>query len=163
MLKWWTPDLAVFVVAGGLTALLIGVSDAAPRPAKPAPLPFLHPLFADHMVLQRDRAVPVWGWTTPDARVAVTMLGRTATGRADRDGRWEVMVGPFAAGGPYRMTVTGPHTVELADILVGDVWVCSGQSNMQMGIGQVQHAQEEIAAADQPQIRLCSVPMRIAF
>ncbi len=160
MVRWWFPDVAVFVVAGGLTALLLGVSEAA---APAAPLPFLHPLFADHMVLQRDREVPVWGWTRPDARVRVTMLGRTATGRAGRDGRWEVTIGPFPAGGPTTLTVAGPQSVTLSDVLIGDVWICSGQSNMSMGIGEARNAQEEIAAADLPEVRLCTVPARIEF
>jgi len=160
MIRWWIPDLAVFVVAAGLATFLLGESTAASAVPQ---LPFLHPLFCDHMVLQRDRPVPVWGWTKPCAKIMVQMLGQTVTGQAGQDGRWEVMVGPYPAGGPHVLTIHGPQSVTLSDVLVGDVWVCSGQSNMQMGIAEARNAKDEIAAADNPQIRLCSVPMHIAF
>jgi sialate O-acetylesterase len=120
--------------------------------------PFLHPLFGDHVVLQRDVRFPVWGWTTPGARVNVSMRGREATVLADARGRWTARLGPFDAGGPFTLTVKGPQSVTLNDVLVGDVWLASGQSNMEMGITQVNDAQAEVAHADYPQIRLFAVP-----
>jgi len=122
--------------------------------------PFLHPLFTDNMVLQREVAAPVWGWTTPGATVTVSMGGKQAVATAEATGKWLAKIGPFPAGGPYTLTVTGPHTVTVENVLVGDVWLCSGQSNMEMGISNVDHAQEEIAAANFPQLRLFTVAMR---
>jgi sialate O-acetylesterase len=142
-----------------LSMLLLGTGRAlAAEPAKP----FLHPLFTDHMVLQRDVKDPVWGWTQPGQEVKVSIDGKTVATTADADGKWLARVGPLPVGGPYTLTVSGSHQVTLTDVLAGDVWICSGQSNMEMGIGNVNHAQEEIKNANFPQIRLFSVPKNIA-
>jgi sialate O-acetylesterase len=124
--------------------------------------PFLHPLFTDHMVLQRGIKAPVWGWTTPGAKVVVSMDGKSATATAGADGKWIAHIGPFQAGGPYILTVKGPTTTTVQDVLVGDVWICSGQSNMEFGIGNLNNAQLEIARANNPNIRLFTVPKKIA-
>ena len=124
--------------------------------------PFLHPLFTDNMVLQRGIADPVWGWTTPGRTVSVSLGGKTARAVAGADGKWTAKIGPFKAGGPYTLTVKGPETVTLSNILIGDVWICSGQSNMQFGIGIGNNAPAEIAAANYPNIRLFTVPNSIA-
>lgn len=116
--------------------------------------PFLHPLFSDNMVLQRDTPDPVWGWTVPGRTVTVKVSGRTSTAVAGADGKWMTRVGPFPAGGPYTLTVSGPQTVVLRNILMGDVWICSGQSNMEFGIGNATNGTQEIAAANYPKIRL---------
>jgi sialate O-acetylesterase len=120
--------------------------------------PFLHPLFNEHMVLQRGVRFPVWGWTTPGSRVVVEMRGKEATVVADARGKWLARLGPFDAGGPFTLTVKGTRTVTLNDVLIGDVWLASGQSNMEMGVTQVNDAQEEVAHADYPMIRLFAVP-----
>jgi sialate O-acetylesterase len=120
--------------------------------------PFLHQLFGDGMVLQRGVRFPVWGWTTPGARVKVSMRGTEATAVADARGKWLARLGPFDAGGPYTLAVEGPQSVTLKGVLVGDVWLASGQSNMEMGVTQVNDAQAEVASADYPQIRLFAVP-----
>jgi sialate O-acetylesterase len=120
--------------------------------------PFLHQLFTDHLVLQRGVRFPVWGWTTPGARVGVRMNGREASAIADSRGRWTARLGPFEAGGPYTLEVSGPRSVTLKDVLVGDVWLASGQSNMEMGLTQVGDAEAEVARADHPLIRLFAVP-----
>lgn len=161
---WWIGDLVALAVAGGLYALAF-----LPEPAA-AGLPFLHPLFTDHMVLQRDRPVPVWGWTKPGAKVMVTLAGKAVTAKAGRDGRWEALVGPLPAGGSHALEVSGPaprrgaapEKAVVTDVMIGDVWLCSGQSNMQMGIAECLNGKAEIAAADHPGIRLFSVPNRIA-
>jgi sialate O-acetylesterase len=124
--------------------------------------PFLHPLFSDNMVLQRDRPVPIWGWTQPGRKVTVRIAEKTATAIADAQGKWMVKIGPLPAGGPYTVSVSGPASVTLNNVLAGDVWVCSGQSNMAMGIGNVNNAEQEIADANYPQIRLFTVPNTIA-
>src|SRR5215210_3685887 len=124
--------------------------------------PFLHPLFADHVVLQRGVRFPVWGWTTPGARVDVRLRGEEASAVADAEGKWTARLGPFEAGGPYTLAVSGPQSVTLNDVLVGDVWLASGQSNMEMGITQINDAREEIARANYPMIRLFAVPKVMA-
>jgi sialate O-acetylesterase len=117
-------------------------------------LPFIAPCFSSHMVLQRDKPNAIWGWSTPGSEVRVSISGNSATATADATGKWLAKIKPPKAGGPYKLTVEGLHRVELDDILVGDVWICSGQSNMEMGIGMAKDAQKEIAAATDSQIRL---------
>lgn len=120
--------------------------------------PFLHPLFTDHMVLQRGVRFPVWGWATPGSRVTVEMRGKEETAVADSQGKWTAKLGPFDAGGPFTLTVRGAQTLTLTDVLVGDVWLASGQSNMEMGVTQVNNPEEEVSHADYPQLRLFQVP-----
>jgi sialate O-acetylesterase len=125
-------------------------------------MPFLSPLFTDNMVLQRDIKAPVWGWTEPGRQVTVRIQDKTAQATADSHGRWLARIGPLAAGGPYDLTISGPQNITLKSVLVGDVWVCSGQSNMEMGIGNVDNAEQEIAQANYPEIRLFTVPKKVA-
>ena len=126
--------------------------------------PFLHPLFGDHLVLQRDARVPIWGWASPGTKVTVGFAGQKKTGVAQADGKWMVRLSPMPASGePRSLTVTssaGGRTETVQDVLVGDVWLCSGQSNMEMGIGAC-NVPEEIAKADFPQIRLVTIPKRV--
>jgi sialate O-acetylesterase len=117
-------------------------------------------LFTDHMVLQRDQKDRVWGWADPDEEVTVSINGQTKAAKAGEDGRWEVTLDPIAAGGPYTMTVKGKNTVTIADVLSGEVWICSGQSNMQWPVAAANHADLEIKAANHPGIRLITVPNR---
>jgi sialate O-acetylesterase len=114
-------------------------------------------VLSDHMVLQQGMQVPVWGWADAGEEVAVQLGDLKAVTRAGADGTWKVAVGPLAAGGPLTMTVAGKNTITVSDILVGEVWVCSGQSNMAWTVANSNNAQEEIAAADFPQIRLITV------
>ena len=137
--------------------------EAKGKDAGAAKMPFLHPLFTDHMVLQRDVPVPVWGWTEPGKQVKVTLAGQSAAATADGTGRWLVKLGPLPAGGPHALEVTGPERAALSDVLVGDVWICSGQSNMQMSVASSDRAADEIAAANHPRLRLFTVPNRIAL
>ncbi len=147
-----------------LTALLLVAQTRQGRAqdAAAAAKPFLHPLFTDHMVLQRGIKAPVWGWTQPGQKVTVGMHGKTASATAGPDGKWMAALGPFTAGGPYTLTVNGPEKTKVEDVLVGDVWICSGQSNMEMGIANVYNAADEIAKANNPNIRLFTVPKKIA-
>ena len=116
--------------------------------------PFIAPLFTDKMVLQREVKDAIWGWSTPGAEDHRGSQGKRVFATADAQGKWLAMIGPFKAGGPYTLTVTGPQTATLQNVLFGDVWICSGQSNMDIGISIALDAQEEIAAADHPEIRL---------
>jgi sialate O-acetylesterase len=143
-----------------VAALLLAVLAGTPLPAQDASAgkPLLHPLFTDHMVLQRGVSTAVWGWTQPGKEVTVKLAGKAATGVADAQGKWRVSLGPLPAGGPYTMSVAGPQIAEVQDVLLGDVWLCSGQSNMQMSVGGSLNAKAEIAAATHPRIRFFSVP-----
>ena len=126
-------------------------------------LPLLHPLFSDHMVLQREEPIPVWGWATASSQITVSIDGQTQTAFAGADGRWQVTFEPLSAGGPHQLLVRHEQqSVSCRDVLVGDVWLCSGQSNMQWSVSKSQNGAEEIAAADHSQIRLFSVARRTA-
>ncbi|MFZ5987177.1 MAG: sialate O-acetylesterase [Bacillota bacterium] len=120
--------------------------------------PFVHSLFADHMILQRDVENPVWGWTNPGEKVTVEIGGQTSTGVADQSGKWSVKIGPFPKGGPYQMTVTGSQTKTISDILFGEVWLCSGQSNMVMQLREAANGTTEVQNANYPNIRYFNVP-----
>jgi sialate O-acetylesterase len=128
--------------------------------------PLLHPLFSDHVVLQRESPVPVWGWTAPGTKITVKFAGQKRSATADADGKWLVKLAPLHASAASRtLTVTsgtGAQTQTINDVLVGDVWLCSGQSNMEMGVG-VCNVPNEIAAANFPQIRLLTVPRLVAY
>ncbi len=115
--------------------------------------PFLSPVFTENMVLQRDQRDAVWGWTKPGEKVTVSLAGKAADAVAGADGRWQVLLPALPAGGPHTMTVSGPETITLENVLVGDVWLCSGQSNMEWIVANSNDAQAEIAAANHPQIR----------
>ncbi len=113
------------------------------------PLPFVHPLFADHAVLQRDATIPVWGWAAAGEAVTVTLAGGMTQTVAGADGAWRVTLGKLPAGGPHTLVIAGTRTVTLTDLLIGDVWLCSGQSNMR-GSGP---SAEDVAGAELPLIR----------
>lgn len=110
---------------------LIAIACAAGLAAAEQDLPFLHPMFAEHAVLQRDQALPVWGWSKPGDTVTVELAGKSATATAGADGRWRAVLPALPAGGPYTLQARGASTASVGDVLLGDVWVCSGQSNME--------------------------------
>jgi sialate O-acetylesterase len=116
-------------------------------------------LFTDHMVLQRDMPLRVWGWAAPGTEVDVVIAGQTKRGTADNDGRWQVELDALAAGGPHTLLVEGDGRVQINDVLVGEVWVCSGQSNMEWPVAASDGADLELLSADQGQIRLLTVGM----
>lgn len=123
------------------------------------PLPFLSPVFSDHMVLQRDTTDVVWGWTKPGARVTVSVGGAKGSAVAGRDGKWTAHFNAPQTGGSYTMVIQGPERRELNDVLVGDVWLCSGQSNMEMGLGAIKSGIEELKSlTEDPKLRVCQVP-----
>jgi sialate O-acetylesterase len=136
---------------------------AGPKADEGQGRPFLHPLFTDHVVLQRDAPIPVWGWAEPGQRVKVDLAGQSVETTSNAQGKWLAKLGPYPAGGPHVLTVSGPKSVEVKDILVGDVWICSGQSNMEWPLSAANNAKEEIAAANHPKIRLFTVPKKIAL
>lgn len=135
-------------------------------PVQPTTLPKLHPLFASDMVLQREIAAPVWGWSAPGDEVRITVDGKpfgTATTDGD-DGRWSTKIGPFAAGGPHEIVVAGKGWKQtLTNVLFGDVWLCTGQSNMNWPVRLAQNAEEEVKNANYPGIRSFTVGFYSSF
>jgi sialate O-acetylesterase len=115
-------------------------------------------VFSDNMVLQRDKVIKVWGWAAPGEHVKVLLTGTAAEATADAAGEWKVQLPAMAAGGPHELTVSGKNTLRVGNILVGEVWVCSGQSNMEFELKHAKDAQQEIKDANYPQIRLLLVP-----
>lgn len=115
-------------------------------------------LFTSHMVLQRDQANRVWGWADAGEEVTVTIGDQTKTAMPGQGGRWEVVLAPLPVGGPLTMVIKGKNSITIEDILVGEVWICSGQSNMQWAVQQSNNADLEIMAAKYPKIRMISVP-----
>jgi sialate O-acetylesterase len=134
-----------------LTTLLVAAGPASAAPRLPA-------IFSDHMVLQQQMPLAVWGWAEPGERVEVRLRAQRASATAERDGRWHVVLAPETAGGPDELTVTGTGApVRFTDVLIGEVWIGSGQSNMQWAVREADAADAEIAAANHPRIRLFSV------
>ena len=123
----------------------------------------LHGLFSDHMVLQRGKPIPVWGTSPPRAEIKLTINGEEIRTEADGRGQWRVTLPEMRAGGPHTLNAESAGTkIELQDVLVGDVWICSGQSNMEWPVRLSNNPQQEIEAAEHPQIRLFTVPKRIS-
>src|SRR5262249_51365816 len=118
----------------------------------------LAPIFTKGMVLQRGMTVPIWGTAAAGEEITVTFLKQTKKTKADDDRKWKVKLDSLSAGGPYKLTVAGKKTVELDDILVGEVWLCSGQSNMGWRLSQSENAKDEAAGADYPKIRYTAGP-----
>ena len=121
-------------------------------------------VLSDHAVLQRDRPIHVWGWATPHAKLMARFKQQTVAGETDAFGRWSLYLAPEGAGGPYTLTISGDGADRVvSDLLVGDVWVASGQSNMEMplaGFGPgtpIKDGEAEIAAANNPMLRLLVV------
>ncbi|TLV03305.1 sialate O-acetylesterase [Dyadobacter luticola] len=111
-------------------------------------------LFSDHVVLQRQRPIPVWGWTKPGEKVKVTLAGQTAEAKADQSGKWTVSLKALEAGGPHTLTATGKSgSVSANDVLIGEVWLCSGQSNMEWPVQAAKDYEKERQNAEFPQIR----------
>jgi sialate O-acetylesterase len=127
-------------------------------------------LLSDGMVLQQGTKVNIWGTADPGEHVAVIFQDQRANTIADGAGRWELKLGPLNPGGPFTLTVSGKKTLVLHDVLVGEVWVCSGQSNMEMPVGPapggwslgVLSYQDEIARADYPTLRMFTVQHAVA-
>ena len=113
----------------------------------------------DHMVLQRDLPLPIWGWADPGEEVNVTFGEAKASATADASGKWRITLPAMKAGKALEMTLVGKNTIKLVDILIGEVWLGSGQSNMQWSVEVSDNAKSEIAAANFPDIRLFSVPL----
>ena len=119
-------------------------------------------IFSSHMVLQQGKEIPVWGWADAGERVTVALGKTNATVRTGRDGRWMVRLPRHDYGGPYTMTVAGRNRITLENVMIGEVWIASGQSNMEWPLSQSNRADEEIASATYQNIRLFQVPRTVA-
>ncbi len=117
-------------------------------------------IFADGMVLQRDIPVPIWGQAEAGEKVTVTFLGKRYVAKADNTGRWQVKLAEMKAGGAFEMTIQGKgkNIITIKNIMVGEVWICSGQSNMEWKIDWLPYKNTEPALANFPQIRMFTVP-----
>ncbi len=144
-------NLLVNVVAVFLVAAWAAAASAEVR---------LPGFFGQHMVLQRNVPVPVWGWANPGEKVTVTLGDQSKTAAADSAGKWAVKLDKLEASGPYTLSVKGDNTIEITDVLVGEVWLCSGQSNMVWPVEQSANFPAEKAAANHPQIRMITVAQR---
>jgi sialate O-acetylesterase len=146
VLSWMTGSTLALASPGAL-------ADAA------APGRLLHEVFGDHAVLQRDRPIPVWGEAAAGDGITVTMGAATLETRADFGGHWRAALPALPAGGPFTLSVhtQSGRSQSIADVLVGDVYLCSGQSNMELGVARSLNAAGEIAAAKSDTIRLMSI------
>ncbi|MSU22857.1 MAG: sialate O-acetylesterase [Opitutus sp.] len=116
-------------------------------------------IIGDHMVLQQQQANPIWGWDTPGATVTVTFAGQTQTATAAADGKWTVKLAAAPANAtPQTLAIAGSTSREIQDVLIGEVWMCSGQSNMQFALGETYTGDLEGAGAHRPNLRIVSVP-----
>lgn len=114
-------------------------------------------VFSDNMVLQRDIPIKIWGWADKKERVTIAFLGDTITVKADKKGNWHAEMKSTSAGGPYELLIKGENEIVLSNILVGDVWICSGQSNMEWPLSVTNTGEEAIAQSTNPLIRLFTV------
>jgi len=150
------------VIATLILLSCIASAQTAPEPAS-KPLPFVSPIFGDNMVLQRGKSDTLWGWSEPGDKIQIEIAGKTADAVAGPDRRWQVKIQPPRAGGPYTVKISGRQTVELQNVLVGDVWLCGGQSNMQVSLLRARDGQDEVKAANYPDIRFFSVAAHSAY
>ncbi|GGF06433.1 9-O-acetylesterase [Hymenobacter cavernae] len=126
------------------------------------------------MVLQRETKVPIWGWAEPGEKVTISFQGKTYSAAPGAGGKWQATLPAMPAGGPYTLTIKGQNTITLEDVLIGDVWLASGQSNMEMPLRDknapapgaypvVLNAEQEVAAASFPKIRQFTVQKEVAY
>lgn len=121
-------------------------------------------IFGNHMVLQRNVPINVWGWAKPGQKVSISFAGKNKEAIADVAGKWKLALDKQPAGGPFTMKLkSGSEKITLDDILVGEVWIASGQSNMEWSVEQSKDAEKEMAAANYPQIRQINIPNKVGF
>ncbi|NNM88594.1 MAG: sialate O-acetylesterase, partial [Phycisphaerae bacterium] len=148
---WGRRSLALGVILAGLA-----IAQAKPVTAKL----MVSPIFGNHMVLQRGAADPVWGTAAPGEKIAVSIDGQSVKTQADAQGKWIVKLAPLHGQGPFVLTIQGRNTIHFHDVLVGEVWVCSGQSNMQYplyGWTAGGHRKATVARANYPRVRFFRV------
>src|ERR1035437_217114 len=156
--------IRIVVAATSMLLALEGIASAQNTPGMPPvppqvpkTQPFVSPLFSDNMVLQRGKTNTIWGWSEPGDKIQVQIGNAIASGVAGTDRRWEVKIDPPLVGGPYILKISGRQTVELNNVLVGDVWLCGGQSNMGLPLRFARTSTADAKTANFPEIRFFSV------
>jgi sialate O-acetylesterase len=122
----------------------------------------LAPIFSNYMVLQQGIEIPVWGWASPGQKIKVMLEKAVVSTKADRDGKWLVKLPAMNYGGPFKMTVKGKSLCTIENVMIGEVWICSGQSNMEFPLIRSKNGETEVAASNYPEIRLFTVKKNIA-
>lgn len=150
-LKVMNKRIVCIVAAGLLTAGAVLADVRLPE------------IIGSNMVLQRNTACTIWGWAGQGEKVTLTFREFTSSVVPGTDGKWQVKLPPMKEGGPFTMKIAGRNMVVLDNIMIGDVWLCSGQSNMEFSVSRTMNAEEEIASADYPGIRLFQVPHNLQF
>lgn len=117
-------------------------------------------IIGENMVLQRNQPIVIWGWDNAQQKIEVSVAGNSAQTTTDSDGKWIVSLDKLAAGGPHTITINGSSEISLKNVLVGEVWLCSGQSNMEWTVQNSNNPQEEIANSTHPRIRHIKFPHR---
>jgi sialate O-acetylesterase len=146
--------LQVWIIAGVLAAICAGVLHAEIKTSG---------LISDGMVLQRDAQVKLWGTAAPGEKVTASFRGQSASATAGADGAWLVQIASQGAGGPFPLTLAGTNTISLPNVYVGEVWLLSGQSNMEYALWHCVGGPEAIAASSNPQLRLLTIPHTAAM
>ena len=140
-----------------LFALVIGQIYPTLADVKPAKI------FSSNMVLQEGIENTIWGWADKNEPVSISLNGKTVKTKAGKDGKWTARLPQMEYGGPYSLVIKGKkNLVEMTNVMVGEVWICSGQSNMSFALRSTKNAEEEIAGANYPNIRLFTVPSKVA-
>src|SRR5690554_6060161 len=147
-----------FTIYAGLL-FLIALFIAAPSRAEVR----LLQIFQSNMVLQRDKPIAVWGWASPRAMVSVEIDGQVKETRAGKDGKWQLQLPAMSAGGPYEMKVREKNEIVLTNILMGDIWLCGGQSNMQFRVEESGFQEVDTAWVNTAKIRLFTVHTDIDY
>lgn len=153
-----------WVRAGGRAfacAALVFLGAFGPQRLRAAPS--LPHLFSDHMVLQRGAPIEVWGWAEPGEKISVSLAGVSADAVTEANREWSVTLGAMNAGGPFALEVRGSKTIRVTDVMIGEVWVASGQSNMVFELSHAAGGEQEAAHADNPELRFFTVPKTIAL
>ena len=111
------------------------------------------------MVIQRSQPVPIWGWSSANEKLVVVFDRQQKEVTADRTGKWRINLDPEPAGGPYELSIKGINSITIHDVMVGEVWLCSGQSNMEFELKSARNADAEIMTANYPEIRQIKIPL----
>ncbi len=133
--------------------LITGLSQANVKPAR---------IFGSNMILQQGQENPIWGWSDKGEKISITFAGKTISFKADKSGKWSAKLPSLDYGGPYQMTIKGKNSIQFDNILIGEVWICSGQSNMEFSVNSAINAKTEIASANFPKIRLFTVEKKVS-
>lgn len=120
-------------------------------------------ILGDNMVLQRNKNITIWGWADANEKVSVQFNKQSKSTKADKSGKWIIVLSPEIAGGPFQLVIKGKNIITLSNILVGEVWVCSGQSNMEWPVRNSNNAEEEIKNASFPSIRHFEVTKSVSL